>query len=429
MSDEASLEQWQDAESGSVWERNPTTKVFSLISHHEQQVDGRWEALDIAKALCCGLSSAPDDGALDSRWVTFPPGFKLSPNTGKPLVKKAPRTGTWLPFSGAEGLKSGLLRGGCLTAHPLKLKGDASPTRDPERQLPLPGRGNYRFCVGAFGLSSSFLLAFEARQGAIYCWLPSRCEWVEMAAPSGAPYLGAEDFPLSAWSIEARDLANDTVVFWPADCGLVAIKVNILSLAYEARLLAEGRCVSVPRVLGNRVYILVEKPDGAVGVVSVDAAWQSAEQPLELAVNGMPAAKWVVATATPREVIWLSEKGQVVLRPTAQQCFFIPWEPGVEPQFRLGGPHCSADGRLWMQVLHPTLHEGEKGFGYIQLGRPNPEQRPSSGARTLTGHSSIKVEQQLKEDPWVEPAVAATAGHENNEAVVPILESMSDGTL
>ncbi|MEW6418081.1 MAG: hypothetical protein AB1480_08170 [Nitrospirota bacterium] len=148
-----------------------------------------------------------------------------------------------------------------------------------------------------------------------------------------------------------------------------------------------------------------------------------------MAIDDIPAAKWVVAAATPSEVIWLSDAGQVVLRPNANQYLFIPWEAGVEPQFLLGGPHCSSDGHLWMQVLHPTIHEGEKGFCFIQLGRSNPGQRPSVGARMLTGRSSIKVEKLLKDDPWIEPTVVASMDHANDEAVIPMLESTKDGTL
>jgi hypothetical protein len=426
-------EQWSDTThtSVSVWVRNPDTKVFSLISSREKKVDERWGVLDIANALNCGLSNSPSDGAPTSGYVAFPSEFKYSPNTGKSIVKKGPKVCTWLPVCGSEDLKSGLLRGGCLTTYPLKLKGDVSLPRDPDLELPLPGHGHYRFCVGAFGLSSTFLFALESEQGEIYCWLPSLKEWAELSPPPNAPYLGTRSFSQEVWSIDAKDMAKDTILFWPSDCGLVAIKIDVLSLSYETRLLIEGCCLSVPRILKNSVYVLIEKPDGTVRAVSVDAGWQSGEAPRELPVNNIPVAKWVIAAATPREVIWLSNMGQVVLRPNAQQFLFIPWEAGVEPQFQLGGPHCSADGHLWMQVLHPTLHDGDIGFGYVQLGFLNSEQRtrPSFCARTLTGSGSIRVEKWLKDDPWIEPTVVSTMAHENNEAVLPILESTSDNTL
>lgn len=425
------LEQWLDAASDSVWERNPLTNVFSLVSCRGKQVDKRWDVHDIAKALNCGLSNSPDDGALDSASVAFPSEFKYSPNTGKPIVKAGSKVCTWLPVSGSENMTSGLIRGGCLTTHPLKLKENTVPTLNPDRELPLPGHGHYSFCAGAFGFSSSFLLAIEAEHGEIYCWHPSLHKWYELVPPSDGPYLGTETFSQGAWSIEAQEMSGDTILFWPSDCGLAAIKINVLSMSYDAKVLIEGRCLSVPRIIRNRIYILIERPDGAVHAVSVDTDWQSEDRPVELTINTIPAAKWVMSAATPREVFWLSDMGQVVLRPNAQQYVFIPWEVGVEPQFRLGGPHCSADGHLWMQVLHPTFHEGDCGFCYVQLGCLNSEQQmqPSFCARTLTGCSSIRVEKWLKKDPWIEPNVVATMAHENNEAVIPILESTSDNTL
>lgn len=427
-------EKWLDTTyaSDSVWDRNPVAKVFSLISSRDKKVDERWGVLDIANALNCGLSNSPSDGASTSEPVAFPPGFKYSPNTGESVAKKGSKVCTWLPVCGSEDLKSGLLRGGCLTTYPLKLKGDVSLPRDPDLELPLPGHGHYRFCVGAFGLSTTFLFALESEQGEIYCWLPSLKEWAELSPPSNAPYLGTRTFSQEVWSIDAKDMAGDTILFWPSDCGLVAIKIDVLSLSYETILLIEGRCLSVPRILKNSVYVLIEKPDGTVHAVSVDAGWQSEEalrelQVNELPINNIPVAKWIIAAATPREVIWLSDKGQVVLRPNAQQFLFIPWEAGVKPQFQLGGPYCSADGHLWMQVKHPTLHDGDIGFGYVQLGFLNSEQqtRKSYSARTLTGRGSFRVEEWLKDDPWIEPTVVSTMAH----AVLPILESTSDDTL
>ena len=95
-------EKWLDTTyaSDSVWDRNPVTKVFSLISSREKKVDERWGVLDIANALNCGLSNSPSDGASTSEPVAFPPGFKYSPNTGKSIVKKGAKVCTWLPVCG-----------------------------------------------------------------------------------------------------------------------------------------------------------------------------------------------------------------------------------------------------------------------------------------------------------------------------------------
>lgn len=423
------IERWLDKPSHSVWERNQATDEFSLIEFQEKKIDKQWGTEDIAKALNCGLSQSSDDCGKKPGFVTFPPRFNFSPTTGKPLIRAETKIYSWIPVSGSEGLISGLLRGGRITSHPLKLKGDSFLNRDPDRELPLPGHGRYRFCAGAFGLSSSFLLALDGEQGVLYCWLPTRGEWRELATAVGAPYIGTETLRPQDWCVDIIDTSGEGIIFWPSDCGLVAVKIDVLSLSYEAKLLIKGRCLSVPRMIKNMVYVLVETNDGLNKAMSVNSNWQVQSQPSELPINDIPTAKWVNAIATPREIIWLSDAGQVVLRPNAQQYLYIPWEAGVEPQFLLGGPHCASDGHLWMQVLHPTINEGEKGFCYIQLGKHNPEKRLSFGARTLTGQSSIKVEKWFRGDPWIEPTVVANMKHENDEAVLPILESTSDGTL
>jgi hypothetical protein len=423
------IEHWLDKESDSRWKRDPVTNLFTLTSFHEKQVDDRWGSDDIAKALKCGLSNSSDDGAQSAGAVAFPPGFKYSPNTGKPLTRVVTKIHTWTPVSGSEDLTSGLVRGGRVTSHRLKLKGDSFLNRKPDHELPLPGHGQYRFIAGAFGLSSSFLLALNGEQGAIYCWLPNNHEWAELEPTGDAPYLGTETLLSKDWNIEIQDISGESILLWPADSGLIAIKVDVLSLSYEAKLLVMGRCLSVPHMIKNMVYILIEKDDGTVSALSINSDWKTEVKTTQLSISNIPSAEWIVAVATTREIIWLSDVGQVVIRPNAHQYFYIPWETGIKPQFLLGGPHCSLDGHLWMQVLHPDIHEGEGGFCYIQLGRQKPELRPSFGARTLTGKSSIKVERWLKDDPWLEPTLVSNMSHENNEAVIPILESSNDDML
>ena len=418
-------EQWLDKESGSSWERDPATSLFKLVSFHEKKVNSRWKGSDIVKALNCRYSESPDDGAQDSGLVPFPPRFKYSPNTGEPLKEQETKVHTWLPVSGSEDLTSGLLRGGRLTSHPLKLERDDLLNKD---QIPLPDQGRFRFCVGAFGLSSSFLLALDGEKGAIYCWLPASREWFKLEPAAETSYLGTTLSP-DDWNIDMTNISGESIIYWPSDLGLVAIKIDVLSLKYEAKLLIEGCCLSVPRILGDKVYILIKKADETVDAISVDSDWQSEGRPCKLSIMDIPPAQWVVAVATLHEIIYLSNTGQVVLRPRAEKYLYIPWQEGVEPQFLLGGPYCSNDGDLWMQCLHPTINEGEEGFCYIKLGQQNHNKEKAKGARMLTGKSSFKLEEWLKGDPWVEPAVVKNMGYKNNKAVIPILESTIDNTL
>lgn len=429
------VEEWPDStlNVNTVWRRDPATKVFSLIDCREKQVDKLWGAEDLAKALNCGISGSSEDGAASGGLAIFPPAFKYSPNTGKELDRKPSRVETWLPVHGSEGLTSanGLLRGGCLTGHSLQLKNlekeRERPPRYEEKEIKLPGPGYYRFCVASFGFSTGFLLALEPEQGEIHCWIPSKGEWVLLRCSSGqGPYLGTQAIAREHWSIEARDLTGDSPFFWPSEQGLAAVKIDILSLSYQARIVVEGKCVSVPRILNNHVYVLVEK-DGGVHAFHADAEFESSgNSPLPIN-DAIPTAPWSMSATTSREIIWLSDKGQVLIRPSSNQYLFIPWRQGIEPQLQLGGPHCTLDGRLYMQVFDEALGDGEGGFGYVQLGPVGREQRPieSTGARALTGRGSIKMEQWLTEDPWTESASVMPKG----EAVIPILESSIDKTL
>ncbi len=84
MSDvDDNVERWPDATlGGSVWKRDPVTKIFSLVKFRNKHVDKRWGNLEIAKSLKCGFNSLSENGVPGE---IFPPEFKYSPNTGKPI--------------------------------------------------------------------------------------------------------------------------------------------------------------------------------------------------------------------------------------------------------------------------------------------------------------------------------------------------------
>jgi hypothetical protein len=229
------------------------------------------------------------------------------------------------------------------------------------------------------------------------------------------------------WNVECNDLAGDANLYWPCDTGLVRVRLDPLTATYEALILIEGVCVSQPLIVGDNVYVLLRTPDGQ-GIALAETPLRDGAA-TQLRIKNIPEGIWHAA-ATPHEAVWVSEAGQVVASPRRKQFELIAWNPAtIKPEFRLGPPHCARDGRLWMQAMHPTGHDGEEGPGYISLGKAQQDWHSSNGARTLTGKSSIKVEQRLVEDPWIEPIVVSMVGHANNEAVVPILESVTDQSL
>ncbi|HZW12153.1 MAG TPA: hypothetical protein VFF81_03045 [Noviherbaspirillum sp.] len=427
--DTSTKEIWPDSTSHSEWSRNKEEKVFSLLRRQGRSVDRRWSMAEAGVALGSRLSREEADGAIGGAAVYFPPQFKYSPYTGKSLLEgEESAIQTWLPPAGAQNLRFGLLRGGKLTDLSLRLDIDPNePVSDPRRELPLPPHGRFRFFVAACGLKRSFLLALDWKNGSIYCWLPDASEWGEVHPSGESVYLGSESISDDIWNIDSVTLSGATAIFWPCDKGLAKVTVDPLTLTYDAKLVADGCCVSQPVIQGDKAYTLM-RMSGEQGVSLVTCSINGAGAAEQLTGN-VPDGEWHVA-ATPHDAIWFSQQGQVVASQKRQINAFFPWQPqGLKPEFKFGPPYCARDGRLWLQVLHPTGNDGEEGPGYVSLGRATYEWQQSSAARTLSGKSSMKVEQRLTDDPWVEPHVVSSAGHDNDEAIVPILESITDGTM
>ncbi len=394
--------------------------------------DARWSAAEIAQALGCGVSTASADEASEAAPAYFPPSFSHSPNTGEPLQKLPAGTGAWLSPAGSQHLTTGLIRGGKLTDLPLTLqKGYAETDPSPPREIKRPPPGRYRFLVGMFGLQMQTLLALDAMNGCIHCWVPSAETWVELSPDSSAgptPYLGIERTEEQAedWQVDAFALTGQTRLIWPCDLGLAFIRVDPLRMCYQVELAEIGACVSAPVIKNDKIFVLVAKD---ASTVLIEVLANAPSQSRELA-RDLPQARWRTALASQHDALWLSDQGQVVASPRRNQFIFVPWKPaGVHPQFELGPPYCGSDGRLWMQVLHPDTREGEGGPAYVSLGRANYDLHESSGLRVLSGHSSVSVERRLTEEPWLEPEVVTTTNADNDEAVIPIVESLKDGAM
>lgn len=383
----------------------------------------------MAAALGSPGSTAPEDGATADSPALFPPSFVYSPATGKPLDPPPPKHAPlWLPPSGSQGLDKGLLRGGKLTRSSLRLReGFTSQKAAPLELLPPPG-GHCNIMVSPCGLRSSFLFALDAKNGALYCWVPRERSWSEMLpADERCPYLGSDQLPYGVWSAEPCERGGKHALLWPSDAGLLAVALNPLAMTYCAEIISEGRCMSPALPLGGRHFVL-QRRSGETATSMFSIAPEGG--PPERKCSGIPDCYWACSAATPMEAIWLSNTGQAVANIRRQQYEFIPWEPeAVEPLFNFGPPHYARDGRLWMQVLHPqATPDGEEGRCFVSLGRRSYEKQSFLGVRFLTGQSAFKVEQRIQEDPWHEPMVAPGT-HQKDEIVLPILESVSDHSL
>ncbi|MFC5460171.1 hypothetical protein [Massilia niabensis] len=421
------IESWPDEATSSVWGRDRQGKFFAR-RWQGRDIDSRWSRYDAAIAVGCTLSVNSEDGGTEAAPACFPASFGFSPFTGKPLVENTAKLVGWLPPHGNNGLKTALVRGGKLTCAPLRLQPYTEETNAvPAESLPFPAVGTFRFLVGAFGLQRSSLIALDWKNGVLYCWLPADRAWVKLTAAAGSVFLGSEEIADEFWNVECTNLTQDALLYWPCDAGLGVVRIEPLTLTYSAQLVAAGTCYSQPLALNDKVYVLMRcRQEQEVSLVEVSP--ENNNQWTEK-LKGLPNSDWHPA-ATSHEVLWLSYQGHVVANPARERFEFITWNPSaIKPEFRLGPPHCARDGRLWLQVMHPEGYEGEPSQGFISLGRAKQDWNPSGGPRTLSGKSSIKVEKRLGDEPWIEPDIVSSEAHDNNEAVVPLLESVSDGSM
>lgn len=420
------VESWPDEKASSVWVRDQDGS-FRPKSWRDEKIDDGWLVSEAAAAVGCALSLDPQDGANASKAARFPSSFIYSPVTGKPLLRqKAPGAG-WLPPYGNAGLQSDLIRGGKLTTASVFLGGHTQQEDAlPDSVLPpLPG-GVYRFLVARFGLQDNFLVACDFIRGALYCWMAGRGRWEEFKGVAGADYLGADMIPEQLWNLECIDLEGESIVYWPCDAGLARVRINPLTLSYKTELLTRGECHSQPLLLGEAMYVLVRpRPGAELNLVEIET---KGEGRVKVRLDNIPCADWHAA-ATTHEVLWLCSRGQVIVNPKRGSFDFHEWkDPTLVPKFQLGPVHGTNTGRLWMQAFRGDRDEGERGF--VSVGGKNQQDwQHSEAPRAMSGKSSIKSEQRLKDDPWIEPEVVSMDARDNNEAVVPLLESVTDGSM
>ncbi|MDR3641990.1 MAG: hypothetical protein P4L39_11775 [Humidesulfovibrio sp.] len=316
-----------------------------------------------------------------------------------------------------------------MTQLAFKLTEHAQWPADPDAQLVMPPPGGRSFLVACCGLRHSFLFSLDALNGCIHCWVPSAQLWAELnPTDQGMPFLGAGGLPLTQWWPEAENLAGDTVLLWPSDSGILTVRMDPLTLTYRAEVLAPGTCVSPLLPNGDRVYgLMANAGQETLTLVSVSSATASPNE----CVSGIPKADWSQAVATPHEAILVSSVGQVVANSRRNIFAFLPWaESAGQPVTEFGPPHCDeSDGRLWLQTQIGQESKEEFGYGYVLLGHGGGELHKATGARHHTGKSSIKVEQRLLGSPWNDPEKVQFGAHDNDEAVVPLLESVAHGDL
>lgn len=423
------MELWEDDDSHTVWERDPETGRFAPVSRLGRPFVARWSRGEIGLALGCPSES--ESRLAGSEGNLLPPSFLYSPTTGKKLHPAKTFLESWLPPCGSELNSVGLLRGGKLTRRPFRLVERDHWPADADVEIPLPPPGGRCFLVAACGLCRSFLFSLDAQNGCIYCWIPSAGEWAELLPPSleSAPYLGVSARLLECWRPEVRDIEGQTRIFWPCNSGIVALRLDPLTLTYFPELLAEGKCVAPLLPNNGSIFGLLDRAESdGLSLVGGTAEGQGMEELL----SGIPESDWCAAVATPHDSIWISRIGQIVVNVRSRLRAFYPWpEEAGTPVFEFGPPYCSekGDGRLWQQMLIDDGTEEGCGYTYASLGAADCDLHAATGARHHTGRSSIKAEQRLSSPPWEDPERVHFEAYENDEAVVPLLESVAGDDL
>ncbi len=181
-----------------------------------------------------------------------------------------------------------------LTRASLLLRDAGAPLPAPPQEISPPQQGRYRFLRACCGLRKAYLLALEPCAGMLFCLLPGRSEWTKLTPRGGHNTTTCSDsLPYAVWNVEALDLTGGTILIWPSDSGLLALRPNLVSMTYDVELLAPGRCVSPVLPVEKRFAVLTEQ----AGSVSLVAAGIDAKP--ETLVSGVPHSNWISAAASP----------------------------------------------------------------------------------------------------------------------------------
>jgi hypothetical protein len=274
-------------------------------------------------------------------------------------------------------------------------------------------------------------LAIEFSKGLIYCWLPASAAWVELGH-SGSEILHESALGDYSWGMAATDLLDSTSIFLATDLGLAIVSINLIALTYDVTVVGE-RCVGGPALWQGRVYVpMLEEArlgkDRTVRVYCIDPSEPEAIQRLGGPATDTDATEWTRPLIDRRQIIWMSSRGQLIVKQTgatASEVSFIPWNAGLTPRFDLGTPYLSSDGYLWQQCFEEDADGGR--FVFVQLGKNDPEIRPTTSPRLSTGSASFKLETFLKANPWLDPEEDMDS--HADEIIIPLLESPSRSTL
>jgi len=403
-----------------TWHRDRVSGTWRLAATEDgAAVDRRIPEQDVARLI--GVSREPASGEC------FPPDFNYSPRSGAPLAVNIPALeSTWVPPFGASALSGAkpLARGLRQTPLPLALARvhERSESAPPDRTLPLPSSGQYRFVVDKFGAACPTLMAAEPERGELFVLLPESKRWTALGRTAGASWGQRLRDPLG-WRMEIVPAPGRSTAFCPSDNGLAALSPHALGLGYAVEHAGEGPAVGGPVAWRGEVWAPVLGRGHVVQLVSrpFGADWH-----IVLPTRApVPRHGFQAPVFDEQHVNWPCEEGQLVLRLDAdgeKGCDWIPWPDRTEPLFAMGCPYLSLTGTFWQ--LCRRSDDGR--FEYLEMASAAPQVAPIGAPCLSTGRACYRGTLRLKGDPWgsEEERDAAPAA-----LVVPLLESTHDGAV
>lgn len=354
----------------------------------------------------------------------FPPEFKHSPFSGRPLLPQPVLVGpAWIAPHGAtsvNGKSKSLVRGLRQTDLPLVLsKASAKAPEDPpELTLPLPPPGSYEFLSIPLGTSAPVLLAVEPHKGALFIYLEDSKRW-EVLENSGGGFLAETQIESSDWRCEVALSKTESRIFLPCSQGVACVHIDAAALSFEAVYVGDANAEGSPVKLGEYVWLPIGN-DSKIRLISADMHGKAGP---EVKISNLPKdwGKIHAPAANQRMAVWPSQKGQLILRLEPTGNFtgrFVTWPLTVLPRFDFGSTYLSKSGTLWQLCFS----ESQEKYCYVELGLSDTQIQYASAPRFCTGSTNYRVATKVEADPWLDPEFGDDGS--NTELVIPLLESL-----
>lgn len=359
----------------------------------------------------------------------FPPEFQYNPADGAKLISlhSPQEIVTWIPPFGSRPVDDAQpteVNGLRKSTVPLALLNKAGREEHGQEDatLPLPPPGDYHFFSSTFGTRAAALVALDADKGILFGWLPASAKWHALHSADG-PLISASQLPRDAWRAEVAT-AFHSRLYLPTSGGLACVTPDLLALKYQVTYVGKGAAVGAPLAFNHQVWAPLRQADGSIALVSVNA---DGTPGATLAVPGQIKLDNVsLPVAYGRMAVWPSQYGQLYLQvqddgSVATQ--FLPWPPGIEPEFRFGSPYQAPNGTLWQLCFdHADDH-----YVYVTLGAVASEKVTADTARFCSGSLNYRFNAKLKTAPWQTPDSGDDSSA--NQVVIPLLEVGAAGVI